>query len=218
MKRIFLLHTVQVMYLSFEKQLRAALDSEVAVDNLLDTFFASNTNEIGYFSRANLDRLYLTLKSAELTGADVIAVICSTLTPHVEKMIPLFPIPIVTIDGRLGKAAIARGDRIQVLASAQSAVEPTMQLIRKAADEAGRAVSIDGRHNPAAFASMMSGDLTVHDEEIAKMASEVRDKDVIVFAQGSIAHMAQKVREIAGIPVVTAPDLCIAHIKELIDG
>ena len=218
MKRIFLLHTVQVMYLTFEKKLRAALDSEVKIDNLLDTFFASNTNEIGYFSQANLDRLYLTLKSAELTGADVIAVICSTLSPQVEKMIPLFTTPIVTIDERLGRAAVAMGERIQVLASAQSALEPTMQLIRRAADEAGRAVSIDGRHNPRAFASMMSGDLTIHDEEVAAMASEVRDKDVIVFAQGSMAHMAPKAQAIAGIPVVTAPDLCVAQIKELIDG
>ena len=218
MKRILLIHTVQVMYLSFEKQLRAALDSEVKIDNLLDTFFASNTNEIGYFSQANMDRLYLTLKSAELTGADVIAVICSTLTPRVEQMAPLFPTPIVTIDGRLGQAAVAKGDRIQVLASAQSALGPTMDLVRKAADEAGRSVSVEGEHNPKAFASMMSGDLTIHDEEIVRMAGDVRDKDVIVFAQGSMAHMAQKAQEVAGIPVVTAPALCIAQIKELIDG
>ena len=218
MKRIMLVHTVQVMYLTFEKQLRAALDSEVKIDNMLDTFFAANANELGYFSQANTDRLYLTLKSAELSGADVIAVICSTLTPHVEAMIPLFPTPIVTIDGRLGKAAIAKGDRIQVLASAQSAVDPTVSMINRAAAEAGRSVSIEARHNPRAFASMMSGDLTIHDEELAKMAAEVRDKDVIVFAQGSMAHMAGKVQDVAGVPVVTAPALCIGHIKELIDG
>jgi Asp/Glu/hydantoin racemase len=124
----------------------------------------------------------------------------------------------VTIDGRLGYAAIAKGSRIQVLASAHSAVEPTVGIIRRAAASEGREVSIDARHNPVAFASMVSGDLRIHDEELAKMAGEVKDKDVIVFAQGSMAHMAEKVQEIAGIPVVTAPTLCIAHIKELIDG
>ena len=218
MKRIVLVHTVKVMYLSFEQRLREALAGEVKIDNLLDTFFASNTNETGGFSQANLDRLYLTLKSAELTGADVIAVICSTLTPHVEKIIPLIPTPIVTIDGRLGAAAIAHGDRVQVLASAQSAVEPTIRLIRRAEAAAGRSVAIDAQHSPPAFASMMSGELTVHDAELARMAAEVKDKDVVVFAQGSMEHMAGKVEAITGLPVVTAPSLCIAHIKELIDG
>jgi aspartate/glutamate racemase len=217
MKQITLLHTVRVMYLSFEERLREALRSEVKIHNILDSFFASNTNEIGYFSQANTDRLYLTLKSAQLTGADLIAVICSTLTPHVETIAPLIPTPIVTIDGRLGQAAIARGDRIQVLASAESALEPTIRLIRRAEAEAGRHVEIDGRHSKRAFQSMMSGDLRVHDEELVKMASELRDKDVVVFAQGSMAHMAGEVSRIAGIPVVTAPELCIQQIREMID-
>jgi Asp/Glu/hydantoin racemase len=218
MKRIILLHTVRVMYLTFEQRLRAVLTSEVKIDNMLDTFFASNANEIGEFSQANLDRLYMALKSAELTGADLIAVICSTLTPHVEKIAPLIGTTVITIDGRLGQTAIGYGDRIQVLASAQSALEPTTRLIRRAAAESGRSVEIDGRYNLKAFSSMMSGDLTIHDEELAKMAAEVKDKDVIVFAQGSMEHMAKKVSEISGLPVVTAPSLCIEEIKERIQG
>ena len=219
MKRIILLHTVQCMYLTFEERLRKELNQEVKIDNLLDTFFASNSNELGgVFSQENLDRLYLTLKSAQLTGCDVIAVICSTLSPPVKKMRHLFPTPIVTIDELLGDAAISYGDRIQVLASAPSAAAATVSLIREAEAKAGRHVDIDARYNMDAFHSMMSGDLTIHDQEIRKMAAEVRDKDCIVFAQGSMEHMAEEAAKISGLPVVTAPKLCIQQIKELIEG
>lgn len=219
MKRIILLHTVQCMYLTFEERLRKALNCEVKIDNLLDTFFASNSNELGgQFTQANIDRLYLTLKSAELTGCDCIAVICSTLSPYVKKIRPLIPVPVITIDERLGEEAIKYGDRIQILASAPSAVAATLNLIHEAEEKAGRTLQIETRHNLDAFHSMMSGDLTIHDQELRKMAAEVKDKDCIVFAQGSMEHMAEEVSKISGLPVITAPQLCIEQIKSVIEG
>ncbi len=219
MKQIMLIHTVQCMYLTFEKRLRDALECEVKIDNLLDTFFASDANARGgEFTQLNLNRLYLTLKSAELTGCDVIAVICSTLSPYVEMLKPLIQTPVITIDGQLGHHAIRHGDRIQVLASAPSAISPTVKLLEDAAAKAGRTLEITTRFNLNAFHSMMIGDLIIHDQELRKMAAEVKDKDCIVFAQGSMEHMAQEVSRIASIPVVTAPTLCIAEIKSLIDG
>ena len=219
MKRVILLHTVQCMYLTFEERLRKALDCEVKIDNILDTFFASNSNELGgVFTQANVDRLYLTLKSAELTGCDAIAVICSTLSPHVKKIRPLISVPVITIDELLGEEAIKYGDRIQILASAPSAVAATLNLIHEAEEKAGRTLQIETRHNMDAFHSMMSGDLTIHDQELRKMAAEVKDKDCIVFAQGSMEHMAEEVSKISGLPVITAPQLCIQQIKSIIEG
>lgn len=218
MKRILLLHTVQVMYLTFEKRLREALSSEVKIDNMLDTFFANNANELGgEFTQNNLNRLYLELKAAEMTGADVIAIICSTLSPPARQVIPFIKTPVVLIDQRLGETAISHGDNIMVLASAQSAAGPTAALVEEAARKAGRKVNIEQRHNLKAFHAMMAADMETHDAEIIRMASEVKGKDVIVYAQGSMEHTAQAASQASGLPVVTAPALCIQQIKELID-
>jgi aspartate/glutamate racemase len=218
MKRIVLLHTVQCMYLTFEQRVRQAIQEDVRIDTLLDTFFASDSNERKEFTQTNLNRLYLTLKSAEMTGADLIAVICSTLSPHVKRIAPFLSTPVLTIDERLGVEAIRRGERIMVLASAPSAVGPTEQIIREAAKEAGRAVRIESRYEIEAFHAMMRGDLDTHDQKIIAMAREIRDQDVIVFAQGSMEQAAPGVERVSGLPVVTAPALCIEAIRSFVEG
>lgn len=218
MKQIILLHTVQTMYLRFEKRLRESLKEEVKIDNILDTFFSSNPNEIGYFSTENLNRLYHTIKSAELANPVCIPVVCSSLSPYVEKLDGLFSVPVLQIDKRLGAEAIARGDKIMVLASAPSAVKATVGLIERAAEQDGRRVDIDSVYDIRAFHGMMSGDMAAHDQVILEMAQGIKGKDVIVFAQGSIEHMQSQVEAITGIPVVTAPQLLIEDIKAIVEG
>jgi len=218
MKRIVLLHTVQCMYLTFEQRVRQAIQQDVRIDNMLDTFFASDANERKEFTQTNLNRLYLTLKSAEMTGADLVAVICSTLSPHVKRIAPFLSMPVLTIDERLGAEAVRRGNRIMVLASAPSAIEPTAQLIRTAAEEAGRAVRIGSMYDIEAFHALMRGDMNTCDKKICAMAQKIRDQDVIVFAQGSMEQAAPEVERMTGLPVVTAPALCIKAIKTVVEG
>ena len=218
MKRIVLLHTVQCMYLTFEQRVRRAIQEDVRIDNLLDTFFASDSNERKQFTQTNLNRLYLTLKSAEMTGADLVAVICSTLSPHVKRIAPFLSVPVLTIDEQLGAEAIRRGNRIMVLASAPSAIGPTEQLILEAAKEAGRTVHIESLYDIEAFHAMMCGEMETHDKKILAMAQEIRDQDVIVLAQGSMEQTAPGVERVTGLPVVTAPALCIQAIKASVEG
>ncbi len=218
MKQIILVHTVQTMYLRFEKRLRAALDEEVKIDNILDTFFSSNPNEIGCFSTENLNRLYFTLKSAELARPVCIPVVCSSLSPYVQKLEGLFSVPVLQIDKRLGSEAIAKGERIMVLASAPSAVKATVALVERAAREAGRGVNVDSCYDIRAFEAMMSGDMETHDRYILELAQTVRNQDVIVFAQGSIEQNAAKVTELTGLPVITAPQLLVEDIKAVVEG
>lgn len=218
MRQIILLHTVQTMYLRFEKRLRDSLEEDVKIDTILDTFFSSNPNEIGYFSTKNLNRLYFTLKSAELADPVCVPVVCSSLSPYVEQLEGLFSVPVLQIDKRLGSEAIARGSRVLVLASAPSAVKATVGLIEKAAQQGERELDIDSIYDMRAFHSMMAGDMDAHDGVILEMAEKAKAEkraDVIVFAQGSIEHMQSRVEDITGLPVVTAPQLLIEDIKRV---
>ena len=218
MKQIILLHTVQTMYLQFEKRVREALEEEVKIDNILDTFFASNPNEIGCFSTENMNRLYFTLKSAELAQPVCIPVVCSSLSPCVEQLQPLISVPILQIDKRLGAEAIGKGDNIMVMASAPSAVKATVGLIEKAAREAGRRVSIDSICDIRAFHGMMSGDMETHEKVMLETAAKIKGCDVIVFAQGSLEYLSEKVAQITATPVVTAPRLLLEDIKAIVEN
>ena len=218
MKHIVLLHTAQSMFLSFEKRLREALSVEVKIDTILDTFLSNNPNEILEFSTNNLNRLYLTLKSAEMTGADMIVIVCSTLSPHVKVLESFFKIPLVTIDCQLGQEAIKYGDDIMVLTSAQSAAQPTADILYHAAAEHDRTLNIDMKYNLEAFHAMMRGDMQTHDDLMISTSGDISNKNVIVLGQGSLEHLAQRVAVASGLPVVSSPALCIQVIKKIIES
>ena len=218
MKQIILIHTVQTMYLTFESRVREFLSEEVKIDNILDTYVTSNPNEIGYFSNDNLNRLFLLIKAAELAKPDLIAVVCSSMSPHVRYLANMFSVPVLRIDTRLGAEAIKKGKRIAVLASANSAVDPTSSLILEAAAEAGVEVDIEAKVDPRALQAMMSGDMDMHRKYMLELAGTISDKDVIVFAQGSTEYLTEDVEKMTGIPVVTAPQLLLEDIKATLEG
>ena len=218
MKQIILIHTVQTMYLQFEKRVRQSLSEEVKIDNILDTFLVSNTNDTGYFSVENMNRLYFALKSAELARPVCIPVVCSSISSYVEQLQPLISAPLLTIDRRLGREAIAKGDKLMVLASAPSPVKPTVNLIEKAAREAGRSVNIDSIYDIRAFHGMMSADMATHEKVMLEMAEKIKGYDVIVLAQGSSEYLSEKITQLTGIPVVCAPPLLLEDIKAVVEG
>jgi phosphoribosylcarboxyaminoimidazole (NCAIR) mutase len=67
-----------------------------------------------------------------------------------------------------------------------------------------------------AFHGMMSGDMETHDKIMLELAGTIKNKDVIVFAQGSLEHLAGEITKITSIPVVTAPALLVEDIKRVI--
>ncbi len=82
------------------------LSEEVKIYNLLDDYLAIHPNEVGEFTKNNKDRLYNDLVNAELTGADLIVVTCSTLTPFVEQFRQHLSVPVIAIDDAMGKKAV----------------------------------------------------------------------------------------------------------------
>ena len=214
MKRIILIHTVRPMYLTFEDRVRKALASEVRIDNILDTCFANNLDK-----NNNRNRLLMTVKSAEMANPDLIAVICSTLSPYLKEITPFISVPLIGIDDRLGDEAFKHGDRIMVLASAASPIEPVTDLLKCAAIRLGRENAVvDATCDERGFYAMAKGDMEAHDRIMIEAGKTIKGYDAIVLAQGSAEGIAEPLMAATGLPVATAPKLCIQNIKELIDA
>ena len=109
MKSIALLHTVQSVADIFGKELQEFLPEPVIIRNLWDDYLANHPQEVGEFTIENRSRLFLDMKSLEMTNADVIAVTCSTLTPIVEKIRPFISVPVIAIDDAMGRKAAKEG-------------------------------------------------------------------------------------------------------------
>ena len=197
MKSIALIHTVKTVANSFDQTLKDYVGEPVKVHNLWDDFLANNPNEIGEFTIENRCRLYNDIKSAEMTGADMIVVTCSTLTPVVNMIRPFIKVPLIAIDDAMGRKAVTYGDRILVLATAGSTEIPMREKLNAEAEKLGKKIQIDFRANAEAFKAMKAVEM-----------------DCVVLAQASMAHLDKKIEEICKIPVLSSPGLCLEQVKE----
>ena len=191
MKSIALIHTVKTVANSFEQKLKDYVGEPVKIHNLWDDFLANNPNEIGEFTIENRCRLYNDIKSAEMTGADMIVVTCSTLTP-----------------------VVTCGERILVLATAGSTEGPMREKLNAEAAKLGKSIQIDFQANAEAFQAMKAVQMERHDAILLDMAKNISGYDCVVLAQASMAHLDQKIETICKIPVLSSPGLCMEQVKE----
>lgn len=214
MKSIALIHTVKTVANSFEQKLKDYVGEPVKIHNLWDDFLANNPNEIGEFTIENRCRLYNDIKSAEMTGADMIVVTCSTLTPVVNMIRPFVRVPLIAIDDAMGRKAVTYGERILVLATAGSTEGPMREKLNAEAAKLGKSIQIDFQANAEAFQAMKAVQMERHDAILLDMAKNISGYDCVVLAQASMAHLDQKIEAICKIPVLSSPGLCMEQVKE----
>ena len=214
MKSIALLHTVQSVADIFGKELQEFLPEPVIIRNLWDDYLANHPQEVGEFTIENRSRLFLDMKSLEMTNADVIAVTCSTLTPIVEKIRPFISVPVIAIDDAMGRKAAKEGNKILVLATAGSTLDPTADKIYGEAEKIGKKVIIDKVAVKEAYEALRTMEMDRHDEILKKAAKKIKGSDCIVLAQASMAHLEKAISEITNCKTLTSPGLCMEEIKE----
>ena len=214
MKSIALIHTVKTVAVSFDETLKQYVGEEIRVHNLWDDFLANNPNEVGKFTIENRNRLFFDIKSAEMTGADLIVVTCSTLTPVINMIRPFVRVPLIAIDDAMGRKAVTYGEKILILATAGSTKEPLTGKLLTEAEKIGKKVRIDFRDNAEAYAAMKEVQMDRHDALLLEMAKEISGYDCVVLAQASMAHLDKKIEEICKIPVLSSPTLCLEQVKE----
>ena len=216
MKQIALIHTVRPVLESFPTLLQQIVGEDLLIHNLLDEFLLSNPAAIGRFSIENRNRLFNDIKSCELTGADIIVVTCSTLTPAVQLVRPFITVPVVAIDDAMTAEAVRVARRIKVVATAQSTLEPTIAKLNQEAAKIGTVIDVDAQDNELAYTAMKGGDMATHDRLVLAMIEETAGYEAIVLAQASMAHLQEQAERIAGVPVLASPRLCCEQVKQLL--
>ncbi|MEV5603535.1 aspartate/glutamate racemase family protein [Streptomyces sp. NPDC052299] len=136
-------------------------------------------------------------------GADAVLCTCSTIGAVAEAAGIAVGVPVLRVDRPMAAAAVRAG-RVTVLAALASTLEPTRALLAEEAAGAGlpgadvRTVLVEG-----AWDRFTAGDNDGFLDLVADSADAVRDADVIVLAQGSMAGAAELAT--TGIPVLSSP-------------
>ncbi|MFI5895111.1 aspartate/glutamate racemase family protein [Actinoplanes sp. NPDC051513] len=144
-------------------------------------------------------------------GADIIVCTCSSLGEHAEGRTADLGVPVLRADRPMAEAAVAAGRRIAVVATVDSTLAPTGNLLRDAAARAGQDVELVEVRCPEAFALFEAGELGAYAELIARKAREAAPGvDVIVLAQPSAAPAAALLNDLP-IPVLASPRTAVGR-------
>lgn len=216
MYKVALIHTVPSVYVTFGEKVKETIE-DVKVVNTLDEFLASDpADRGGEFTVNNMNRLSNIVKCAEMTEPDAIVVTCSTLSPTVEKIKPFCSVPLLTVDEAMIKKAIESGTKITILATAESTIGPTESKLKSEAQLLHKEIQVSEVVCPEAYVAIKAMDKKTHDEILKKRALEIKDQDVIILAQASMAHLEEEIKNICGCVVLSSPKLCIIQLKKVL--
>jgi len=156
--------------------------------------------------------------SAELAGAEAILLCCSTVGETAEVGARLVGIPIVRIDEPMAEQGVALGQKIALVATVASTLEPSTRLVRQAAARVGKQVQVVPYLCEGAFEALGRGDLDAHDQTVTtavrRLAGEV---DVVLLAQASMLRVQPLLSDLP-VPVLASPRLGVERVRDVLRG
>ncbi|WP_314174101.1 aspartate/glutamate racemase family protein [Streptomyces winkii] len=215
--RVCVLHTVATLPAVFDPLLREEAPG-VRPYHVVDESLLADTVAHGRLPRTTA-RLASYVTHAEAAGARAVLVTCSSVGPAAEAARALVGIPVLRVDDPMAAEAVRKGPRIGVLATLESTLAPTADLVRRHADDQGAEAAVTTTTCPGAYEARLAGETAEHDRLIAAEARRLASgHDVLVLAQASMsAALGATAAEDLGVPVLTSPRSGTAQLARLTD-
>ena len=188
----------------------AAAWPEARLMNLLDDSLSADLAREGALTPAMTDRFLTLARYAAGTGAQGILFSCSAFGPCIEACArDLAPLPVLKPNEAAIEEAVKIGRKIGLLATFPG-------TLSSMPPEFPPGVEVVPCLAPGALAALDAGDAATHDRLAAEAAVALRDCDVVLLGQFSLARAASLVAAATGRPVVTTPDSAVAKLKRLL--
>jgi len=192
----------------------------VEVFHMVDESLIRNTVAAGRLEKVTIRRVISQIDSAGLAGADAVLVTCSSIGEAVTTAEGLFDFPVIRVDDAMAQKAVGMGNRIGVLATLRTTLEPTTALVHRMADTvaAGRQITVIDMLCEGAFDAVMSGDGPTHDTIVrAALTQLMAQVDVVVLAQASMARVLATMDPASlTVPVLSSPELAIQRVADVL--
>ena len=201
-----------------EREVRKNIGDEAEIISLQDPSILADVRAAGYVTAKPAARLMNLYTQAVAQGADAILNICSSVGEVADSFQPAaryLGIPVVRIDEEMCREAVRLGNRVGVLATLATTLEPTKNTIRRVAREMNRHVTlVDG---------LIDGAFGLDQEQFRALlidaAMKIRDQvDVIVLAQGSMAYVEEDLTQATGKQTLSSPRFGAAALKRALEA
>lgn len=185
--------------------------------HMVDESLIQDTIRNGHLRRVTMRRLLSMVNSAAESGADAVLVTCSSIGPAVAIAQQVCDVPVIRIDEAMAAQAVRTGPRIGVVATLRTTLDPTLALLESSADAAGRKIELTSSLCEGAFDAVIAGDTATHDAIVTRtLTQEMRDVDLIVLAQASMARVVKQLSPGAlKVPVLSSPELAVKSVARI---
>lgn len=218
MKTLSFIHTALILVEVIKKEL-STFSLEMNAFHIVDESLLIDLMKVGRVNPQIIRRLCQHVVAAEEAGADIITVTCSSISPAVDVARKLVSRPVLKIDEPMAEAAVKRGERIGIVATVATTLDPTSNLLRNKAVELGKNISISTLLCQEAFHAILQGDTERHDRIVIEKAVELaKGVDLLVLAQGSMARLTKPLSQQVKIPVLSSPNLFVEKLKTMLQA
>lgn len=214
LKTLGLIHTSATLIPVFQQLCQQYLPG-IATFNIVDDSLVKNIiAKKGEVGPSIYKRVADYVTSAEDAGADYVLVTCSSIGAAVEAAAEKVRIPVLRVDQPMADLAVQVGTRVGVIATLQTTLEPTGDLVRRRAVLANKEIELTAKLCEGAFDALMGGDTVRHDTLVANALRELsKQVDVILLAQASMARVVDTLSsEDKKVPIVASPPNAIQYI------
>jgi Asp/Glu/hydantoin racemase len=188
----------------------AATWPEARLMNLLDDSLSADLAREGRLTEAMTQRFLTLARYAAGTGADGILFSCSAFAPCIEACArDLAPLPVLKPNEAAIEEALGLGRKIGLLATFPGTLTsmppefpPGVEVVTCLAE--------------GSLAALDVGDTATHDRLAAEASVALKECDVVLLGQFSLARAAGAVAQATGRPVVTTPGSAVAKLKRLL--
>ena len=157
MKKLALIHTSATLVPVFAELCGEQLPASVEVFNVVDDSLIKDVIKAGELTESVSHRVAQHIQLAEQAGADQILVTCSSIGAAVESAADSAHVPVLRVDRPMADEAVARADRIGVVATLETTLHPTADLVRRRAAAINKNVTLIDRLCEGAFDALMNG-------------------------------------------------------------
>lgn len=215
--RIALIHALKHSIVPVEEAF-ARLWPEARTTNLLDDSLSADLARQGVLDDAMTDRFLSLARYQKTCAADGILFTCSAFGPCIEACAgDLSPMPVLKPNEAAIEEALAISGptgRIGLL----STFPPTLQSMPPEFSAVAPGVALVPCLAEGALAALDRGDMAEHDRLAAAASVRLKDCDLIVLTQFSLARALPLVAEATGRPVVTTPDSAVRKLRRALNG
>jgi Asp/Glu/hydantoin racemase len=218
-KTLGLIHTSATLIPVFQALCKEYLPG-VTTFNIVDDSLVKNIRERGEVTPAIYKRVADYVDSAIDSGADYVLVTCSSIGAAIEAAADKTDVPVLRVDQPMADLAVQTGKRIGVIATLQTTLQPTSNLVQRRAALAGKEIEVTAKLCEGAFEALMSGDAATHDIIVAAALRQLsKEVDVILLAQASMARVVDTLSDADKIvPIVASPPTAIKYIAGVINN